>query len=96
MKNVPRIPRLVGQVALAAVGAAGLIAAVRAPFAVKGVTYRVKVETRMPNFAFGGGGAGGATSVAAVAEAVVVVVVVGRWIPWRRGHWTAGSRRARR
>jgi hypothetical protein len=63
MKNVPRTPRLVGYVALAAMGAAALIAAVRAPFAVKGVTYRVKVETHMPNFAFGGGGGGGGSDV---------------------------------
>jgi hypothetical protein len=61
MKSLPRIPRLIGQVALAAMGAAALTAAVRAPLTmtVKGVTYRVKVDTRMPNFVFGGGGAGG-------------------------------------
>jgi hypothetical protein len=58
MKTVSRSRRLIGHIAIAAVGAAGLIAAVHAPITVKGVTYRVKVETRMPNFAFGGGGAG--------------------------------------
>jgi hypothetical protein len=59
MKTVPRSRRLIGYVAIGAAGAAGLIAAVKAPMTVRGVTYRVKVETRMPNFAFGGGGGGG-------------------------------------
>ena len=59
MKNVRRRRRLIGQVALATVGATGLVAAVRARSTVKGVTYRVKVQTQMPNFGFGGGNPGG-------------------------------------
>lgn len=55
MNSFRRSRRLIGHVALATVGVAGVIAAVQAPFTVKGVTYRVKVETRMPNFSFGGG-----------------------------------------
>jgi hypothetical protein len=50
--------RLLGLAAIGFVGI-GLTAAMRAPSAVKGVTYRVKVETKLPGFAFGGGGAGG-------------------------------------
>jgi hypothetical protein len=50
--------RLLGMAALGFVGA-GLTAAMRGPATVKGVTYRVKVETKLPSFAFGGAGAGG-------------------------------------
>src|SRR3954470_7228459 len=44
-------------VLLAAVGAAGLIAATTPQPPVKGVSYRVRTQTQLPNF--GGGGAGG-------------------------------------
>lgn len=60
MRNVRRNPRFVGLAALAFVAVAGLVAAARPIFTVKGVTYRVKVETRMPNFGPGGGGDPGA------------------------------------
>ncbi len=63
MKDVSAASRLIGHLALAATGAAGLIAPSHAPPAVKGVTYRVKIETRIPNFAFGGGGGGGGSDV---------------------------------
>jgi hypothetical protein len=48
-------------VLLAAVGAAGLIAAAKPATPVKGVSYRVRTQTQMPNMAalFGGGGGGG-------------------------------------
>src|SRR3954470_3265465 len=42
-------------VLLAAVGAAGLIAATEPETPVKGVSYRVRTQTQLPNF--GGGGA---------------------------------------
>lgn len=48
--------RLIPKVLLAAMGAAGLIAASKTPETVKGVNYRVRVQTQMPNFGFGGGG----------------------------------------
>ena len=58
MNNLPRGPRLIG-VALAAMGSGLLGAPAHVPVSVKGVTYRVKGETRILNFAFGGGeGAG--------------------------------------
>ena len=43
---------------LAAVGAAGLIAASRPSAPVKGVSYRVRTQTQMPNMGFPGGGGG--------------------------------------
>src|SRR5438445_12635717 len=55
--------RLIAKIGVAAVIATGLIAATRASFTVKGVTYRVRVETRMPNMGFGGGNPGGADVV---------------------------------
>ncbi len=63
MRQLLRASRHAGSLALAVVASAGLIAAVRAPFAVRGVTYRVKVETRIPNFAFGAGGGGGGSDI---------------------------------
>src|SRR5258708_14985423 len=63
MRQLLRASRHAGSLALAVVASAGLIAAVRAPFAVRGVTYRVKVETRIPNFALGGGGGGGGSDI---------------------------------
>ena len=60
MTNVrlSRSRRLLGTLVVAVLGASSLIAA-RRPLAVKGISYRVKVDTKLPNFVFGGGGAGG-------------------------------------
>ena len=44
---------------LAAVGAAGLIAASKPQTPVKGITYRVRTQTQMPNMGGGGGDEGG-------------------------------------
>ena len=44
---------------LAAVGAAGLIAATKPTAPVKGISYRVRTGTQMPNMGFPGGGGGG-------------------------------------
>ena len=41
---------------LGVAGSAGLIAAARTPLPVKGVNYRVRTQTQMPNFGGGGGG----------------------------------------
>jgi hypothetical protein len=58
MKFLDSSRRILGLAAVGLAGA-GLTAAMRAPAMVKGVTYRVKVETKLPSFAFGGAGAGG-------------------------------------
>src|SRR3954471_24484662 len=58
MKIVDSGRRVVTLTAMSLAGA-GLIGAVRTAAPVKGVTYRVKVETKLPNFGFGGGGGGG-------------------------------------
>jgi hypothetical protein len=47
------------RILLAAVGAAGLIAATRPTTPVKGISYRVRTQTAMPNSGGGGGGGGG-------------------------------------
>src|SRR3954470_17750269 len=44
---------------LAAAGAAGLIAATKPSTPVKGVSYRVRTQTALPNFGAPGGGGGG-------------------------------------
>ena len=59
MTNARRSHRIIAQVAFAAVGATGLMAATRAEVPVKGITYRVRVQTQMPNFGGGGGDVGG-------------------------------------
>lgn len=51
--------RAVPAIMLVAAGAAGLMAAAGAPATVRGVNYRVRVQTQMPNFGGGGGGGGG-------------------------------------
>jgi hypothetical protein len=48
---------------LAAAGAAGLIAASKPTTPVKGVSYRVRTQTQMPNMGFPGGGGGGGDEV---------------------------------
>src|SRR3954471_15684472 len=58
MKIVDSGRRLVTLTAMSLAGA-GLIGAVRTAAPVKGVTYRIKIETKLPNFGFGGGGGGG-------------------------------------
>ena len=50
--------RSIPKALVAVIGAAGLIAATRPTAPVKGVSYRVRVQTQMPNFGFGGGGGG--------------------------------------
>ena len=45
-------------VLLAAAGAAGVIAAAKPPIPVKGISYRVRTQTQMPNMGGGGGGGG--------------------------------------
>ena len=44
---------------LVAAGAAGLIAAAKPPIPVKGISYRVRTQTQMPNMGGGGGDEGG-------------------------------------
>src|SRR4051812_20192905 len=58
MKNTESSRRLWAIVTFAAMGL-GLTAAARPAAPVKGVTYRIKIETKLPNFGFGGGGGGG-------------------------------------
>ncbi|MEO5567634.1 MAG: hypothetical protein ABIR92_04040, partial [Gemmatimonadaceae bacterium] len=50
---------MTSSVVLAAIAVTGLIAAARPPVAVKGVNYRVRVQTQMPNMGGGGGGDAG-------------------------------------
>src|ERR1051325_6596729 len=63
--RIARQSRRIGSVALAVAAGSGLIAATRAATPVKAVTYRVRVQTQMPNFGrgAGGGGGGGGTDV---------------------------------
>lgn len=56
MRKASRSRRLIGRAVLAAVGVTGLVAATRPLLVVKGLSYRVRVQTQMPN---GGGGGGG-------------------------------------
>src|SRR4051812_7047564 len=58
MKNIESGRRRFAIGALGVVGF-GVTTAAHAPTPVKGVTYRIKIETKLLNFGFGGGAGGG-------------------------------------